>query len=59
MSGAYAALAIGLFIILIGVSTLLADFYGVTIPWGAIILVSIGILIIAAGLRSRRHWIRQ
>jgi uncharacterized membrane protein YvbJ len=58
-SGAFAALAIGLIIVLIGISTLFAEFYNINIPWGAIIIVFIGILIIVAGLRSRRYWTRQ
>ena len=54
--GAFAALAIGLIIILIGFSALLAEVYGVIIPWGAIILIFIGALIIVAGIRTRRRW---
>ena len=55
-SGAFAALAIGLIIILIGFSALLAEFYNINIPWGAIILVFIGVLIIVAGIRARNGW---
>jgi uncharacterized membrane protein YvbJ len=55
-SGAFAALAIGLIIVLIGFSALLAEFYNINIPWGAIILVFIGVLIIVAGIRARNRW---
>jgi uncharacterized membrane protein YvbJ len=55
-SGAFVALAIGLIIILIGLSSLFAEFYNINIPWGAIILVFIGILIIGAGIRARYRW---
>ena len=55
-SGAFAALAIGLIIILIGFSALLAEAYRVNIPWGAIILIFIGALIIVAGIRAKRRW---
>jgi uncharacterized membrane protein YvbJ len=55
-SGAYAALAVGALIILIGFSVLAAETYNVNIPWGAIFLVFIGLLIIIGGLRSRRYW---
>ena len=58
-SGALVALAIGLIIILAGISALFAEFYSINIPWGAIIIVFIGVLIIVAGLRSRRHWTRR
>jgi len=58
-SGAFVALAIGLIIILAGVSALFAEVYNINIPWGAIILVFIGLVIIVAGLRSRRYWTRQ
>ena len=57
-SGAFAALAIGLIIVLIGFSALVAEEYRVNLPWGAIIIVFIGVLIIVAGLRSRRYWTR-
>jgi uncharacterized membrane protein YvbJ len=55
-SGAFAALAIGLIIILIGLSSLFAEFYNINLPWGAIILVFIGVLIIGAGIRARYRW---
>ncbi len=58
-SGAFAALAVGVLIILIGFSVLLAETYNVNIPWGAIILVFIGLLIIVAGIRARQRWRRQ
>jgi uncharacterized membrane protein YvbJ len=58
-SGAIAALAIGLLIILIGFSVLAAETYNVDIPWGAIILIFIGLLIIVAGIRARRYWRRE
>ena len=57
-SGAFIALAIGLIIILIGFGTLLALEYNVRIPWNAVFLVFIGILIIIAGIRARRRWTR-
>jgi len=52
-SGAFAALAIGLLIILIGLSVLLAEVYGINIPWGAVFLIFIGVIIIIAGIRAR------
>jgi len=55
-SGAIAALAVGLLIIFIGFSALAAEELQVTIPWGAIILIFIGLLIIVAGIRARRYW---
>jgi len=58
-SGAFAALAIGLIIILIGFSALMAEVYGIHIPWNAVILVFIGLLIIVAGIRARQRWRRQ
>jgi uncharacterized membrane protein YvbJ len=58
-TGGFVILAIGLIIILAGISALFAEVYNVDIPWGAIILVFIGVIIIVAGLRSRRRWTRQ
>jgi len=58
-TGAFVVLAIGLIIILAGISALFAEVYDINIPWGSIILVFIGVIIILAGLRSRRHWTRQ
>jgi hypothetical protein len=52
-------LAIGLIIALIGLGSILATAYGITIPWGAIILIFIGVLIIVAGIRGRRMWNRS
>jgi len=52
-SGAFAALAIGLIIILAGFSILLSEVYNIRISWGPIILVFFGVLIIVAGLRAR------
>jgi uncharacterized membrane protein YvbJ len=57
-SGALAALAVGVLIILIGFGVLAAETYNVNIPWGAIFLVFIGLLIIVAGIRARSHWRR-
>ena len=54
-TGGFVILAIGLIIILAGISALFAEVYNINIPWGAIILVFIGVIIIVAGLRSRRH----
>ena len=58
-SGAFAMLAIGLIIILMGFSILLSDVYDINIPWGAVFLVFIGVLIIVAGLRARSRWNRR
>jgi uncharacterized membrane protein YvbJ len=55
-SGAFAALAIGTIIILIGLGTFLAQVYNVNIPWGAIFFVFIGLAIIIAGFRARSRW---
>jgi len=58
-SGAFAALAMGLIIILAGFSILLSDVYNINIPWGSIFLVFVGVLMIVAGLRARSRWHRR
>ena len=57
-SGGFAALAIGAIITLIGLSAFAAEEYGVDIPWGGIVLIFIGLLIIVAGIQARSHWHR-
>jgi ribosomal protein L40E len=58
-SGGFAALAIGLLIVLLGFSVLAAETYNINIPWGAIVLIFFGLLIIIAGFRARRYYRRE
>lgn len=58
-SGALIVLAIGIIIIIIGVVALTAEAYDIVIPWGALFLIFIGLLIITAGIRSRYLWRRR
>jgi ribosomal protein L40E len=57
--GAIAVLAIGLIFLLWGFSILVANVYGIDIPWGPILLVLIGLFIIIAGLRARNRMSRR
>jgi uncharacterized membrane protein YvbJ len=54
--GGFAALAVGLIIVLVGLSILTADVYHVNIPWGPIVIIFVGVLILIAGLRARSRW---
>jgi ribosomal protein L40E len=57
--GAIFVLAIGVLILLWGFSILIANVYGISIPWGPILLVLIGVFIIIAGLRARNRMSRR
>ncbi len=49
------ALVFGTIIILVGLSILFSQVYGISIPWWPIVLILIGIWVLFIGLRRRRH----
>ena len=56
-SGALAGIIIGLIIIFAGFSLLVAELYGIDIPWGPVIMILFGVFILVRLLqvRSRRR----
>jgi hypothetical protein len=52
--GGITALIIGLIIIVIGLSFLYSEVYGVSIPWWPIIVIIIGVWLIARAVMGRR-----
>jgi hypothetical protein len=56
-SGAIAGIVIGLIIIFAGFSLLVTELYGISIPWGPIVIILIGIFIMVRlfQVRSRRR----
>jgi hypothetical protein len=57
--GLYPLVFIGSIIAIIGFISLIANAYDINIPWGPIILIFIGLIIIIAGARARRMWSRR
>jgi len=53
--GAIVGLAIGLIIILAGLSFLLSEIYDITIPWWPFVIIVFGILIIVGALYGLRR----
>ncbi len=56
-SGVITGIVIGLIIIFAGFSLLVAEFYGIDLPWGPIIMILVGVFILVRlfQVRSRRH----
>ena len=54
-SGAIAGMVIGLIIVLVGLSLLVAEHYDISIPWGPIIIILIGIFVISRWFRVRNR----
>ena len=54
-SGAIAGIAIGLIIVLVGLSLLVAELYDISIPWGPIVIILIGIFVISRWFRVRNR----
>jgi len=52
-SGAIAGIVIGLIIILVGLSLLAAELYNISVPWGPIVIILIGIFVISRWFRVR------
>jgi len=53
--GAVATLVIGVIIILAGLSFMLSELYGISIPWWPAIIIILGILIIVGGIYRLRR----
>ncbi len=57
--GLYPLVFNGAIIAVAGLISLLAANYNINVPWGAIFLIFLGMVIIAAGVRARRVWRRR
>jgi hypothetical protein len=54
-SGAIAGIVIGLIIIFVGFSLLVAELYDINIPWGPIIIILFGVFILVRLFQGRRR----